>query len=189
MWFHCVLGIEGEEDSVPPASLLLPRHTSAAEEMGHWSRLERLLPWGLICTAWLTTSVCCERGKWTDSISPDSIYVYLLFGWVCLFLNFLILGWCPSAAAGRSCSVWNWACWWQSWWPAAQDRSMTWGRQGLPVMEDLIYTLFWTSEYHCFFGQWERLYIFGAWLIQRLFWKDRCKTLKMICSTYGLLAV
>lgn len=80
-----VLEREGEEDSVPPASLLLCQHTSAAEEMGHWSRDEYLKPWGLLCTAWLTTTVCCERGNWTDNINPDSFYVYLLFGWVCAF--------------------------------------------------------------------------------------------------------
>lgn len=64
---------------------------------------------------------------------------------------FFNLAWCPSAgAAGRSCSVWSWACWWRSWWPAAPDRSTTGGRQGRPATEDLTYILFWTSEC-CYF--------------------------------------
>lgn len=84
--WHCVLkqfGLwgerkGGEEDSVPPASLLLWQLTSAAEEMGLWSRERSWIPWRSLCTAWLPASACCERGiKWTKVSRLDTIDVCL----------------------------------------------------------------------------------------------------------------
>lgn len=135
---------EGEEDSVPAASLLLccwgdgsliQRGAFKASEIALRSMAD------IISVLWDG-----ESGE----KPPSGEYLCLPSLWLswCFLLN---SGWCPSAAAGRSCSVWNWAFWWRSWWPAAQDRSTKGGRQGRPAMEDLTYTLFWTSECYYFY--------------------------------------
>lgn len=54
--------------------------------------------------------------------------------------------WCPSAGAGRSCSVQKWACWWWFWWLAALHSSLREGSLDLPATEDSTSTLCWTSE-------------------------------------------
>lgn len=83
--WYCVLKwltVEREGGERPSTSLLLCQHTSAAEEMGLWSREERSKPWRSLCAAWLTAcSVCCERGQ-------ESSYVDLLSDWLsrCFFL-------------------------------------------------------------------------------------------------------
>lgn len=51
---------EGANNLVPPASLLLYQHTSAAEEMGYWSRREHFMPWRSVFTVWLTVLQSCE---------------------------------------------------------------------------------------------------------------------------------
>lgn len=76
----------------------------------------------------------CLENIWTDPSLPSS--------W-CFHLH---SEWCPSAAAGRSFSVWKWASWWWPWWPAVQDRSVTAAVQARPAMVDLTCTLFWTSK-------------------------------------------